>query len=767
MLQGHVDARELLRRHGVYTTSSDQDAYGTLLGLVSAGKAQGLGETMLADGRRAVAVRISGARSNVAGAITIGAEFFASAKSDYAEWKEKWFREAIQNSVDAGATRVDVRVTYLDEQRHVVGADSQARRYVTVTVEDDGRGMDEDVLLNKFLVLGGTGKKSADGSVGGFGKAKELLLLPWISWAIETNGIRVSGHGIQYDVAQLPAPRRGTSIEVLMAADDCTSEVAAEAFIRKCYLPHVKFLVNGKAIKAGLKPGDLVESWPGKANLYYEKRLRLSEPVMLVRVNGMYMHDRWVSEAVKGTIIVELTGKSTDLLNANRDSIRDYTLRGELDRFVNKIAADVKSALKKKAGLIRERYSGTGKFKAESERGMAQAAVLDTIGSLEPTGTGSKQGLDAATIDKVLDVLVEIGGTADDGGEEDGPIELRAPPEALRAILQTPMLGSKHVETLARLCSWEPDFYLVNEAEGYRVPARFRPEKMQPGLRKLARFWAELCRFVLVQLNYSGEYGVGWIFSTDAAAAYQYEQSQHWLLLNPFKQSASRISTMRDDGPFGGLPFYALSKQEDVDTLYALAVHEVTHMADGIVNHDESFVTALTYNFARTAHRGKQIEAIRKSVVARGPAKAKPQKPAANSVPAASMLRPLVYDDQEEKLREHLKLIWESVHSAPSWAIRRAEVEQGLRHLLPLFRRGDFVESWEAADWRRSFGSESDEVLELLELVRATYMVGDSDGPTLLWNDEERKFQVRSVPEWHQSALAWARAEAKRRGAGA
>lgn len=764
LLEGHVDARELLRRPGVYTTSSDQDAYGTLLGLVSAGKAHGLGETMLADGRRAVAVRISGARANVAGAITIGADFFAAAKQDYQEWREKWFREAIQNSADAGATRVDVRVVYLDEQRREVAADSQARRYVTVTVEDDGRGMDEDILLNKFLVLGGTGKRSAEGSVGGFGKAKELLLLPWIAWTIETNTIRVSGHGIQYDVAPLPSPRRGTTIEVLMAADDCTSEVAAEAFIRKCYLPNVKFVVNGKAIKAALKPGELVDSFAGKANLYYEKKVRLSEPIMLVRVNGMYMHDRWISSDVSGTIIVELTGKSTDLLNANRDSIRDYSLRSSLDGFANKLAADVKSALKKKSGLIRERFKGTGKFKAEADRGMAQAAVLDTIGSMEPSGKGAKQGLDETLIDKVLTVLDEIGGTATESDDE-GPIELRAPPDALRAILQTPMLGPKHVETLARLCAWEPDFYLINEAEGFRVPARFRPEKMQPGLRKLARFWAELCRFVLVQLNYSGEYGVGWIFSTETAAAFQYEDSQQWLLLNPFQQrQRAGVETLRDEGPFAGLPFYSLSNAEDVNTLYALAVHEATHMADGITNHNESFAAALTYNFARTANRGKQIEAIRKSVVARGPAKAKTQTGPASGVPSAAALRPLVYDDQEEKVREHLKFTLEHARTEHSWQMRRAHVEPDMRHLLPLFRRGDFVESWESPDWRRSFGGESDEVLELLEPARATYVVGDSDGPTLLWNDEERKFQVRSVPEWQNSTLEWARAEAKRRG---
>jgi histidine kinase/DNA gyrase B/HSP90-like ATPase len=764
VLQGHVDARELLRRPGVYTTSSDQPGYGLLLGLVAAGKAQSLGETLLADGRRAVAARVSAARANVAGAITIGAEFFATAKNDYAEWREKWFREAIQNSVDAGATYVRITVDYLNEQQHPISANSDGRRFVRVSVEDDGRGMDEDVLLNKFLVLGGTGKRAVAGGIGGFGKAKELLLLPWIGWSIETNAIRVAGHGIQYDITQLSTPRHGTLLQVLMAADDCTSAEAAEAFIRKCYLPHVKFSVNDTPIKAVLKPGELVRSLEGKADLFFEKKQRLSQAVMLVRVHGMYMHDRWISSEVRGTLIVELTGKSTELLAANRDSVRDYALRTELDKFQNEVAADVKSALKKKSNMVRERYRGTGKFKVESERGHAQAAVLDALGSLQPEQAGKgKQGLGDAEVEKVLDIILQIGGTAAESDGE-GPIELRPPPDALRAILQTPMLGPKHVETLAKLCAWEPDFYLINDVENFRVPAKFRPEKMPPGLRKLARFWAELCRFVLVQLNYSGEYGVGWVFSTDTGAAYQLEEDQHWLLLNPFKEPdylGQSGSWQKHD------ELYSLSEPDDVNWLYAAAVHEATHMADGIVNHNESFTSAFTRNVARTANRGKQIEAIRKSVVARGPAKAKTKE--GKPVPTLAELRRIAHPGQEEKLLGQLAVAAARLNSPrfSQWHTRRFEAKDVLNHLLPLFQNRNYVVIWDGnLDWRNQYSNEPDEVLELLEPSRAVWVEADSvNDPSLLWDDETRRFQVRSEHEWRESHIDWARAEAKMRGA--
>jgi len=50
------------------------------------------------------------------------------------------------------------------------------------------------------------------------------------------------------------------------------------------------------------------------------------------------------------------------------------------------------------------------------------------------------------------------------------------------------------------------------------------------------------------------------------------------------------------------------------DYLYALAVHECTHMADGIAQHYESFSSALTLNIALTANKGKEIRALRKVI---------------------------------------------------------------------------------------------------------------------------------------------------------
>jgi hypothetical protein len=83
----------------------------------------------------------------------IGREFFAKAKADYADWRWSWVREISQNSMDCHSSRIDVTI-----ERD--GANTQ------IAVNNDGQPMSEDILIDKFLTLGGSAK---DDGVGGFG----------------------------------------------------------------------------------------------------------------------------------------------------------------------------------------------------------------------------------------------------------------------------------------------------------------------------------------------------------------------------------------------------------------------------------------------------------------------------------------------------------------------------------------------------------------------------------------------------------------------
>ena len=85
-------------------------------------------------------------------------------------------REILQNSQDAGASRVDFQFTDIG-----------------FAALDNGCGMNLQEFRDHYLTLGGTKKET--GSIGGFGAAKELLSFAWESWACQGQGFIVSGSG--------------------------------------------------------------------------------------------------------------------------------------------------------------------------------------------------------------------------------------------------------------------------------------------------------------------------------------------------------------------------------------------------------------------------------------------------------------------------------------------------------------------------------------------------------------------------------------------
>jgi hypothetical protein len=87
-------------------------------------------------------------------------------------------REMFQNSVDAQKAKgvenpVDFRIVQ-DKDGNL-----------TVTCEDAGVGMTEDIILNKFLAIGGS-EKGSDKATGGFGIAKASIIGACAGWSLYT-----------------------------------------------------------------------------------------------------------------------------------------------------------------------------------------------------------------------------------------------------------------------------------------------------------------------------------------------------------------------------------------------------------------------------------------------------------------------------------------------------------------------------------------------------------------------------------------------------
>ena len=275
---------------GLYIVHSGSAAYFPVMAMLEDGYARFRGEVYDERGR-VVTIEITHPstmqmREGEKRTITIGAQFFITALKDYNDWPIKWWREAVQNSVDGGGKNIALE------------AKTQEDGTMLVSCDDDGRGMDEDTIVNKFLVLGGTTKTGPSGAAGGFGKAKELLLLPWISWRVHSRDTVVEGAGIDYTVTKGPM-RQGTRLDVVMPPDKCTTDAIALGFLQKCDLPGIRFTVNGLPARADLRGANLVNQVPDKADIYFTPA-DSKQSYMYVRTRGLYMFSNYIGE-VRGS----------------------------------------------------------------------------------------------------------------------------------------------------------------------------------------------------------------------------------------------------------------------------------------------------------------------------------------------------------------------------------------------------------------------------------------------------------------------------------
>lgn len=689
---------------GVYLARSGAQAFGVLRALVTAGYARQLGERYLVDGERAIVVEVGDDmrpnQEGEEGALQMGPEFFVGALDDYRNWREAWWREAIQNGVDAGATEITCAVSRREDGTW------------EVSCEDNGAGMTRDTLRNVFMRLKGTAKA---GGTGGFGEAKRLLVLPWISYELHTRDTLMRGAGGSYKTFDAPE-RRGTRLTVVMPADNATSADLAVLYIAKCQLPGVRFNVIGatdeqtgapsgpQRIRAGLRPGELIRSLEGVADLYYDKRKTAKKyEGMVVRMQNvaqgysLAMFVKRVPDEVQGQLVLEITARSTEVLASNRDGFRGnwgslgQKLEYALEAYASELAADVKSALKKKAGLIDEKFLMGKKFQAEVPD--IKAHMLDRLGAIEPAG---KDGLSLTQIDKLMGVLAEfqeerktvervhVGPEAFSAGES------RA--ELAKAMLEgLPVEGSRQIEAIIAQLAWEPDFFLTNTIEGYKVPKRFYPEHMTAPVRKMMKTWAELCKFVMMQLGSAEQFGVGIVIDDETGAQYRSDQDGHWLLLNPFVKADPRV----DDG------VWMLSDWEHFMWMYAAAVHECTHLVDSITAHNEYFASALTRNFARCSGKEKQLRKIKSIVLASERAAAEQRRaergPRAARAAKASGPREVGFIPPQEGSKPFVALTggapYEQLFEGPEW--------YGDFKGVVLFDPDANTKRWEIADTRQ------------------------------------------------------------------
>lgn len=625
---------------GVYMTAADTPAYPLLTAMAVAGMAKVEGVAFDADAREIKTFRVGKSKVREVAEnpvrMAMSRRWLQNASLDYESWKEKWWRECIQNSADARATDVELYALKQSDGNWRCGC------------IDNGRGMSLDVLLNKFLVLGGTTKEGGSETSGGFGKAKELLLLPWLSYWIHSRDYLAVGSGDSFDVYQaqggqwvwqpieyeqvedqwrwrpaeggkptfeppdVDAQRiDGVHLEVLMPAEKYTTVTAAMVYAEKCFLPRISFKMTTndpeqKTIdfKADLRNGRTLEEIEDKARIHYTKS-STRKPRCLVRTReGLLMFEEDLPYDVSGYVVVELLRPSVELLTSNRDGFSDYGLRSSVRAFLNNLARNTKSALSKSKNKITEVYQGE-KFKIPDPDAQT-ADMIAAIGTMTSGSRGLGGEVEVKEESKKIigDMLEEEYKRAEDQATSAEDVILKPNRETADAVLDGKFKkGQDASKSIAKQLFWTPAFIIHNEVEDYRVERKFRPEGMTPATLRLIKVWTELCRAVMIQLGCEDDWGVGFTFANDALAQCWRYEGVSWLMLNPYKS--------KDE-------IYAPSQEADRQLLFALAIHECTHIADNAPDHEETFTSAFTKNTALCAPLAKRLKRIVDSIPLRG-----------------------------------------------------------------------------------------------------------------------------------------------------
>ena len=467
--------------------------------------------------------------------IGISHDFFAKGLKDYSNWRAAWVREIAQNSIDAGSKKLAITVMNDDGCTKLVA-------------ENDGPPMTEDVLLGKFLCLGGT-TKNFENSVGGFGIAKTVLCLAHPRYKIETGSHIITGSGGEFELTEGEFVA-GTRTTVWLA-EDCGSAIVDQVkkFAMECQWKGRLYL-NDTLLETNMKKGARRRDL-GWAVVYTNKSLQHR---LVVRIDGMPMFDRWIS--LDRCVLVEVNRSSGEALTSNRDGLtHEYQVK--LNSFIDELSVDKSSALRDTPITTYHFFEGS---KQASD--VSTMAVRDLISAAyatlpQPAGP-SAEDTPVLSIDQQTDY-------------NDGPSFVDR---------------ATHLRRTAK--SQVAHEFVVKNNTGLLVPEHFLPYGFSAYSTRLASIWIKCLLEVHRLVGHKDTFSVGFILDDDREA--EYEKTERYgkvYYVNPavvVMQASSCSRSLKKRWKFNNAGRYMI---------LAAAVHEVVHGL-GYDWHDEAFSSKIT-----------------------------------------------------------------------------------------------------------------------------------------------------------------------------
>ena len=257
--------------------------------------------------------------------VGIGQHFFRKSLDDYRDWKWAMPREAMQNSMDAPHTKnIDIWIEKKAENTLFMWG-------------NDGDPMSKEELVGKLLTLGESGK-DFQGTVGGFGAAKLILLFAHLHYEIFTGNYYVSGSGGNYTLEERDRCYPGTLTKVTVEGD--VQEVLTGNLVQFLYMSQWSGTVkiNGQVFEANLHKGSRRREF--EWGTVYTNKTFLNR--LVVRIHGIPMFYRYV-DSNKRCVVVELKAGDASILQSNRDALKSE-YQHQLDAFIDELTIDKTSA---------------------------------------------------------------------------------------------------------------------------------------------------------------------------------------------------------------------------------------------------------------------------------------------------------------------------------------------------------------------------------------------------------------------------------------
>ena len=373
----------------------------------------------------------------ILGQVALPSTYHSKEKLAYADWRFAWFREALQNEHDAGATRIDF----------AIGDHPDNPELLRVVCHGNGHGMDKDRLFNSFLTMGGS--KKGEGSIGGFGYAKVILAFAHAHYEIETQGIRVKGQGSQYRWSEGHAIEPGVRLTVDMSREDSDDWSLTEGLRR--LLKHSSLPPSLTVTLNGEVQNTQVEALPYHTETelghlsFKDQPHGVTSSVLWIRIRGMAMfqHRLYNGSGTAFEGYLELEGDSKSLLTSNRDSLNSEH-RDVLNQIINQLVTD-REKLKLSGDidlLLNRRDLHLGHFDEQFRRDLALAA--------------EQQGLSEA------DMLDQLAASAEDLAHEESIDDERARHPFAHLVSQVVKAQDKMQSRLSKIpAHWYPSNFQV------------------------------------------------------------------------------------------------------------------------------------------------------------------------------------------------------------------------------------------------------------------------------------------------------------------